>query len=449
MNLEQYRGSIFLLLGKTRALPEEECMTLLKRFDITIVQEAKEGISLIVEGRMMSPWHEQERDRLYEKKAAPFVTIDALEKALCASIDEKRLLMSLKLSNNQQRLIGFLKNPYIADTLFLKLLSLYRWQNEGFFGSDENRDVSAALIERFYEDIERNHNVQYANTGLVHLLKQTRNSDVIDAVFGLEPIQNALKKGGDKSMMHLIDVIASHEASSQQVQHALMASNDAKMLMHLAARAGISKVLQQQLSARQDASLLLVLCRNSDLDPDLALHLAEHAAYAKEIALHVRLNQELFHTLCQEYGCECAANITLHVRMQQQLFARDEIAINRALAANSALDSALQESLGHSDDLQLRHHLASNPSVHRALLKRFVNEPCLHSALASNPSCDGEILTQLSQSGDFAVQKALAHNPSTPIEILFQLHLDARLKRTVHENPAFGKHIQTQNIGWL
>ena len=44
---------------------------------------------------------------------------------------------------------------------------------------------------------------------------------------------------------------------------------------------------------------------------------------------------------------------------------------------------------------------------------------------------------------------ALAKNESTPIELLYQLQLDSRYERAVKTNAGFGKHIQTQNIGWL
>jgi len=44
--------------------------------------------------------------------------------------------------------------------------------------------------------------------------------------------------------------------------------------------------------------------------------------------------------------------------------------------------------------------------------------------------------------------KSLAKNINTPVEILYQLHLDSRLERIVKENPAFGKHIMVENIGW-
>ena len=52
-------------------------------------------------------------------------------------------------------------------------------------------------------------------------------------------------------------------------------------------------------------------------------------------------------------------------------------------------------------------------------------------------------------SKDIEVLLALAKNENTPVDVLYQLQLDSRLERSVKENPSFGKHIQTDNIGWI
>jgi hypothetical protein len=69
--------------------------------------------------------------------------------------------------------------------------------------------------------------------------------------------------------------------------------------------------------------------------------------------------------------------------------------------------------------------------------------------LASNLSLNQKWLEALSTSLDVEVLSSLAANTSTPIEVLYQLSLDRRFERAVKTNSAFGKHIQTHNIGWF
>lgn len=68
--------------------------------------------------------------------------------------------------------------------------------------------------------------------------------------------------------------------------------------------------------------------------------------------------------------------------------------------------------------------------------------------MANNENTPEDILQKLSQSEDTAILLGLAKNPSTPIDVLYQLQLDSRFERSVKENPTFGRHIQTENIGW-
>lgn len=119
MNYEALSGKSVLLLGKTRALNCDEFDTLLKLHKITRVESYSEDIALILEGRMMNPYEQGESARLYETKSTPIVELSNVEEWLCRSIEPNRLLMSLKLSRNQERLVDFLQNPYITDELFL------------------------------------------------------------------------------------------------------------------------------------------------------------------------------------------------------------------------------------------------------------------------------------------------------------------------------------------
>jgi len=448
MNLEQLNNKSILLLGKTRALSADEFEKLLGIYSITCKTQMDSSVSLIIEGRMMSPIHENERDRLYAEGAV-FESIDMLEKVLCQSLNPDVIMMSLKLSNDQERLHSFLQNPYIDNAFFLKLLMLHRWEGESFFATDENRDVTAALIRRFYKNIQRNHNVEYANTGLVHLLTQTDDAKLVSAIALLEPIQIAIKKGSDSATLKILQRLALHPLTSNEVLVKMMRYANSALISLIALRNPLSKALQEKLITSKEDEILEALSTNSSLEGKYAKVLIQDDKYRNNILLHVKIDEELFEQYKVQYASILAQNESLHVRMQELLFSMNKYDINLALASNFALSKEIILQMIDIKDEKTLTILINNPNLSSKQLEIFLDDSSLHVSLASNEKCTPKLLESLSSSQNPEVVLALAKNTSTPIDILFQLQLDSRYERAVQENAAFGKHIQTQNLGWL
>ncbi len=414
MNYGELAGKSVLLLGKTRSLREAEFEKLLKLHGIGLAKTFTDGVALVVEGRMMNPIEQNESERLYEEKAAPIIAVEGLEEWLCRSIEPNRLMMSLKLSRDQERLVDFLKNPYIADELFYKLLRLYDWQSEGLFDNDRNRDVTAAIIGRFYVDLDRNHNVQYAMSGLAHLIEQYGTGELIEAIAELSPIARELKTPYDASLKGVLDAMALHPETPEKIVRALI--NERAEL--LACREPLA--LETELLELDNARVNALLAQNPSLSSPGADRL--EAGYPAQIAAHAPLCAERFERLVREYAAALGANRSLTVPMQERL---------SALSNEAVLES-----------------LASNPAATAAVLDKLYADSRYHQYLAANPSMEKKRLEELSLSSNAEVLSALAANPSTPIEVLYQLSLDRRFERSVKTNSAFGKHIQTHNIGW-
>ncbi len=413
MKYEELSGKSILVLGKTKALNADEFDTLLSLHRIAWVRGYEEGVALIVEGRMMNPYEQAESARLYGADAAPIEGIEGLEEWLCRSIEPNRLLMSLKLSRNQERLVDFIKNPYITDELFFKLLRLYDWQNEGLFDNDRNRDVTAAIIGRFYADLGRNHNVQYAMSGLAHLIERYGSGELIAAVAELPPIVRELREPRDRSLWGVLDAMALHSQTPEGVLR--------RMIHHRAPLLARREPLALEEELLGLKSVDRELAQNPTLSAAGAARLMErHPAL---IARHFPLDEEAFETLFGGYAADLASNPGLTSMMRKKLFALDDGAVSGTLA--------------------------SNPATEKEILDLLFEKGAFSAALASNPSLCGDQLESLAQSGEAEVLSALAANTATPIEILYQLSLDRRFERAVKTNPAFGKHIQTHNIGWF
>jgi len=413
MNLETLQNETLLLLGKPRAFSEAEFAAQLEAHAISVSRELQEDTKTVLEGRMMTPYEQNLSDELYEEGKYSFITIDDFEKALAAEIDDDVLLMSLKLSNDKARLKAFLQNSMLDDALFFKLLKMYSWGGEDFFENDDNRDVSAALIARFYQNIERNHNVQYATTGFYHLVEQTQNAALLEAIATLEPLHfhPKLKKS-----------LAMHKDTPKSV---------------------LKKFLKQD-----DAMAKEAMAYNPALDMMLIKELAKSEELAAILAQNVKLDDALF-ALLKDFKSSLALNESLTSTMQTQLLAVDDRELNLLLAHNKAVTKeSIQKLLDYNDE-ELNAALYANPATPKELLQEAFEDVNNHSYLAKNPATPSQLLEEMFHEGDAVVLDALARNESTPVALLYQLQLDSRFERAVKTNAAFGKHIQSENIGWM
>jgi hypothetical protein len=443
MNYEALSGESILLLGKTRALNSDEFDALLKLHKISRVSSYHEDVSLIIEGRMMNPYEQSESARLYEESQIPIVELSPFEEWLCRSIEPNRLLMSLKLSRNQERLVDFLQNPYITDELFFKLLKLYDWQNEGLFDNDTNRDVTAAIIGRFYVDLDRNHNVQYAMSGLAHLIEQYGNTELINAIAELSPIANEIKNPKDRSLNGVLDAIALHPDTQESILHLLLEER----AVLLAQREPLG--LESDLLALQNEEINSLLAQNVTLSREGVLQL--ESAYPDLIAQFYPLEEERFERLISfVIPCSDTESSLNGSRIKYGMTGNEyKMTVIAALALNRHLKLSMQKRLMMIGDEEVYNNLASNSITVPEILDHLFESGQFSSSLASNPSLSSDKLESLASGGDANVLLALASNTATPIEILYQLSLDRRFERAVKTNPTFGKHIQTHNIGWF
>ena len=387
MNLEELKNKTLLLFGKPRAFSLQEFDAQMKHHKITLVDELNDAVIISVDGRMMTPYEQLESDALYEKGGIASMNIDALETQLALEIDEDTLLMSLKLSHDKERLKSFIQNSMITNSLFFRLMKMYNWNGEDFFENDDNRDVSAAFIARFYENIERNHNVQYATSGFIHLVAQAKNAELLNAISLLEPLQ-----------FH------------------------PKIKTAIAMSAECNGSMQKRFFKSGDKTVLEALSVNENLLPELVQEFMKSEEYAQNIARTLKLTKDFFSEL-QNFGEALAYNVTLDEAMQETLLKDATKMLKLALASNHALSVKSRAILLALDDEKINQAIYENKATPHELLEKAYEDEKYHSSLAKNEN--------------------------TPVEILYQLQLDSRYERYVRTNAGFGKHIQSENIGWM
>jgi len=387
MNLNEIKNKTILLFGKSRAFSTEEFMSQMKHHNISVVDALNEEVILSVDGRMMSPYEQNASDALYESGKVSSISIDELEKALAKEIDKDTLLMSLKLSHDRERLKSFIQNSMISDTLFFKLIKMYSWSGEDFFENDDNRDVSAAFISRFYENIERNHNVQYATTGFIHLVAQAKNVELLNAISLLEPLQFHPKIKRAIAMSGVCD-----------------------------------EAMQKRFFKSQDPQYLEALSVNKNLSLNLIEKFINNEYLGVNVAKNIDLNELLFEKL-KKFPVALAGNESVTLEMQDKLLTLHDDFVNVALASNSSISEKNIEKLLRLDKEDIKQALYENRATPQDLLQAAYEDEKYHGALA--------------------------RNENTPVEILYQLQLDSRYERMVKTNAGFGKHIQSENIGWM
>lgn len=449
MNLEELKDKNILLFGKSRAFSMDEFASQIKFHKIGIAKSYDEDTALVVEGKMMTPYEQNASSSLYEQKkdTLEFISIDIFEKEIAKHIDANTLLMSLKLSRNKERLKSFIQNSMIEDTLFFKLLKMYSWSGEDFFENDDNRDVSAAIILRFYKDIERNHNVQYATSGFMHLMAQTSDKELIETIVHLEPLQKSLLSHTNDANENILLAIASHPNTPKSILELFVKKGATKIKKVVAQREDCDESMQKALCRLQDKEILEALSHNKNLSKSVVDILLTHESFAKNIAKKIILNDTLFELFLEKKLYEVAQNGSLSPQMQTKLLDLSQTWLS--LASNSVLDDDILTKLLQTGSQEVLEAVYKNSATPKHILQDAFNNISNHAALASNPNTPKEMLLTLAESLDAQILKNLAQNPNTPIEVLYQLQLDARFARTIKENPAFGKHIQQQNIGWL
>lgn len=389
MNLVELKNKTILLFGKSRAFSKDEFSAQLIHHNIFLSKEFSDDVVLIIDGRMMTPYEQNESERIYEQKSTElkFIDIDVFEKELASHLDEDTLLMSLKLSRDKDRLKSFILNSMISDKLFFKLLKMYNWGDDDFFENDDNRDISAAFISRFYENIERNHNVEYATTGFVHLIKQTKNIQVLQNILTLKPIKY-----------------------------------NSEIKIQIAINEHINNEMQELLKKDENSEVKEALSLNKNLNIEIINEFIKDENLGSNIAKSIKLNDEYF-DLLQEFKIALALNESLSLNMQEKLLEYENDEINYALSLNNNIDLKVLNKLLESK-----------------------NEIVI-DALYENKSMAVEMLKQAYRDNKYYEQ--LAKNENTPVDILYQLQLDRRYERYVKTNAGFGKHIQQENIGWI
>jgi hypothetical protein len=363
--------------------------------------------------------------------------------------------MSLKLSNDQDRLKRVLQNEAFGDEIYLKLFRLYDWQNEGLYDNNDNRDITISFVKRFYRpDGFRDPAMIYAPTTVMNIAQETDNPEVLEAILTMPNHEIKVSKKENKKPKNLKEIVALNESISQYGIKQLISRDNRDIDYFLASNSALTPEQQQILYNRATKNGKIMLAHNSNLSDILFEKLLDDSEDIIKTLLTFqniddkRLETILSKNLDLELLSFIGDNQNLKTNIIDKLLELQNRELDFKLASNSAIEQKDISKLYERYSNDIAKELAKNINLTSNMAKEFyqLNDIDIINSLASNPSTPKEILDELCQIDKKELNMLLASNPSVDIYYLQQFQLDPSLLSILANNSTYGQNV-LNNLG--
>ncbi|SFV90860.1 Leucine rich repeat variant [hydrothermal vent metagenome] len=447
--LETSSGKKLLLLGKEKIFTQKEIARFLKRFKVAPVNTLEEGVVGVVEHHRLNPVEEDISNDAYEQKL-PIYKLSEFEQLLSEEIDDDALLMAIKLGNEQERVRRLLGNPHLSDALFVRLLKLYRFDEEEEDSRDD-RDVIMHTLRRYIAIKPNEEDLLYSYLTLRRLATEATDPGLLEALMGF-PNFSFLVRG--KESITLKETIARNPHINETTIQKLLSLRNRAIESSLAGNSSISEEVQKLLLGRHDEKIARALAANPAItDAIFAALLTESEAVVSLLLVHQPVNVERLQQIEAAVGDDVifallGANEMLESDVIKQLTQKEgNESLHQLLCENKTVPPALLEAYYQLKQRALMPALAQNPStpvwILDALYKDDGEATEIAAALARNPSTPKPVLRALFEKDDFEINRALATNASLPMELLDVLKLDTRLQNELAQNERLASSFET------
>ncbi len=392
---------------------------------------------------LINPYEEQLSYELYEQKI-PDCTLDEFESFFAKTLKPNALIMSLKLSKNQERLIAFLKSKAIDDELFLKLIKLYHWKEEGIFDSDENRDIALAFINRFFtKRLHFNHNdIAHSPATLLDIALTSSNPKALEALFSMPNHSVNIKQNQALQPKNIKESLALNPNTPKELQRSLLNLRNPRIDTFLALNPSLEASEQEEIFARGNEEPLLALSKNPNVSDELFNKLLEQKEPVVTMLLHNQLiSPERFKKIPKHFYPILATSSTIESIKEKLIGISKEIDL--LLLANPTLEAKELEELYKKYQEEAIVPLASNPNTPSTLLEEFykLNQEEITLLLASNPNIPLYIMDELYEKNKHPINRALAQNPALKDEYIEFFKLDNELITLMSKIPTLREKI--------
>ena len=440
--LENAEGKKLLFLGREGIFTQKEIERFLKKYNVAMTNMLEEDVAGVVEHHSLNPVEEDISNDAYDRKL-PLFKLNAFERLLSEEIDDDSLLMAIKLGNDQERVLRLLGNEHISDTLFVKLLKLYRFDEEEE-DSRQDRDVIMYTLRRYIEIKPNEEDLLYSYLTLRRLATEATDPELLKALMGF-PNFEFLIRGKEK--VTLYETIARNTFVDEEAVRKLLSFRALKVDRALAGNRSVPAEVLRHLLSKNNVMIQKALASNRAIDDEMFGALLEKEEEVVAL-LMVRqpITMQRYSMIIQRYTDKTlfallGANESLEKEVVEALLKYDDTRLLEALSANPSLEAVQLQSLFEKGEQGTHPVLAKNPSVPTAVLEvlytLYRHDSSLLALLAHNPSLPESLLRALFAREDFEINRGLATNASVPRELLEILKVDTRLQNELAQNEIF------------
>ncbi len=442
-DFQKAHDNAILFLGRYTSLNKEEVILFLEKFAIRYTDTLDDDVVMVVEGTILSPLEEEMATLAYQKKI-PIYNTDQFDKLYATQLNSDSILMSLKLSNNQDRLARLLHNQHLTDALFIKLFAMYDWRGEGMFDSSENMKMSTLFAKRFFSKSRFDAATYHSPISIFEVALLTQNPDLLEVMFSLPKIKVKQSRSGIKRPTTTREAIAINPYTNDKTLTKLLRQDDPEIDYFLALNPASSHQIQEQLFNRGSQQTKEALAQNENLAPELFARLINYPILWE----CQKIDSQRLQLLQAPYPPKIATNENLCEDVIDTLMNSKDLNILQNLAKNATLSTIQLQKLYDLQNPALYPFLCANPNTPHEILQILFekDDHQIQIYLARNTKAPLTLLQQLFEKDDFEINCSLAHNEALPISWLQQLQIDSRLLTYLKENKIFTQNI-LHNLG--
>jgi hypothetical protein len=452
--IKNRQGGTVLFLGRVTNFTPEELSNFLEVQGMVYADKyVGQEIAVTVLSTMLTPLEEETSYSLYDMKI-PELRLAQFEEFYTTHIKPNTLMMSMKLSNDQERLKRLLKNSAFADEVYLKLFKMYDWGSDGVYDTDENRDVTISFVDRFYRpDGFRDPAMVYSPITLSNIARDAKTSDIIDAMLTMPNHEIKQSRKEDLRPKNLREIVALNPNIAHENIRYLLSFNDDRIKSFLACNNAIRVDAQELIFEKSDAVTKLMLTQNNSLDNMLFNELLKsddeivRSLLTFQKLTRSRLNAVLEANLHEDVLVLMGENHQIDEVVEELLSLNKQL--DHRLSANSLLTKEQLDGLyaKYGDEFILE--FSSNPKLDSKLLEEFYTkgDEAVVINIASNPSTPQAILDELGEKNIHKFNRGLAINPSTKLIYLEQFALDSELIMLMTKNETYLASVNSAHVG--
>jgi hypothetical protein len=452
--IKNRQGGTVLFLGRVTNFTPEELSNFLEAQGMTYADKyVGQEVAVTVLSTMLTPLEEETSYELYDMKI-PELRLAQFEEFYTTHIKPNTLMMSMKLSNDQERLKRLLKNSAFADEVYLKLFKMYDWGSDGVYDTDENRDATITFVDRFYRpDGFRDPAMVYSPITLSNIARDAKTSDIIDAMLTMPNHEIKQSRKEDLRPKNLREIVALNPNIAHENIRYLLSFNDDRIKSFLACNNAIRVDSQELIFEKANAVTKLMLTQNNSLDDMLFNELLKsedeivRSLLTFQKLTRSRLNAVLETNLHEDVLVLMGENHQIDEVVEELLGLNKQL--DHRLSANSLLTKEQLDGLyaKYGDEFILE--FSSNPKLNSKLLEELYTkgDEDVVINIASNPSTPQAILDELGEKNIHKFNRGLAINPSTKLIYLEQFALDSELIMLMTKNKTYLASVNSAHVG--